>query len=313
MTDKQHDPTTETVACNYCGSTDTQVKYPDTRGRRDKIDWSAFRCTHPGYGVHPPIVECQNCGLIYTNPRPRQDVIIDSYEAVEDPTFLEERAGRELTFQHHLRSFEKFTGPADGRRLLDVGAYIGVFVEQAQASGWDAWGVEPSVWGAAVAQEQGLNVIQGGLGSGDLPFDAGSFHALTMWDVIEHVADPMQVLCDSYDLLKPGGWIAVHTMDANSLFAKIMGNRWPWLMEMHIYYFTRETLRLMMERVGFRVERIKPQGRYLRLQYLTTRLRPYSPPIANAVDTISKAVGLNRLALPINFGDLVTAFAQKPH
>jgi hypothetical protein len=56
---------------------------------------------------------------------------------------------------------EKQIGVANGRSLLDVGAYIGVFVEVARASGWQACGVEPSTWAAQEAQRRGLDVIQG--------------------------------------------------------------------------------------------------------------------------------------------------------
>ena len=86
-----------------------------------------------------------------------------AYEAVEDTTYVQERAGRELTFTHHLRDMEAVLGPADGRQLLDVGAYIGVFVEVAATSGWRAMGVEPSAWAAAEARLRGLEVIDGTL------------------------------------------------------------------------------------------------------------------------------------------------------
>jgi SAM-dependent methyltransferase len=301
----------EYVPCNLCGSTEYTLRFPDTRpASLNGMGWEAFRCTHPGYGVHPPIVTCAQCGFVFTNPRPTFEVIRQNYESVEDPLYLRERGAREITFRHHLRAFHRCTGPANGRRLLDVGAYVGVFVEVAAGAGWDAWGLEPSLWGSAYAQEHGLNVVRGVLENTD--FEPESFDALTMWDVIEHLSDPLADLRHAYALLKPGGWMAVHTMDIDSLFARLMGTRWPWLMEMHVYYFSRRTLGAMLERAGFRVARIRPQGRFLRLKYLTTRLRPYSVPLADLVDGVAGFTGLDRVPLPINFGDLVTAYVQKP-
>jgi hypothetical protein len=52
----------------------------------------------------------------------------------------------------------------------------------------------------------------------------------------------------AHRLLKTGGLLVVHTMDIDSLFARVMGSRWPWLMEMHIYYFSRRTLKPMLEK-----------------------------------------------------------------
>ncbi len=260
--------------------------------------------------MHPPIVECHNCGLVYTNPRPRRASIKHNYEIVEDPLYLEERHAREITFRKHLRKFEKFTGPAAGRSLLDVGAYLGVFVEEAIASGWDAQGVEPSLWATQYAAGRGLNVQRGTLEEIDLPSE--SLDAVTMWDVIEHVGDPLAELRHMYRILKPGGWIAIHTMDIDSIFARLMGARWPWLMEMHIYYFSRRTLADMIQKAGFQVKAVRPEGRYLRLRYLTTRLRAYNKAIAGFIDSAASLTRLDRVPLPINFGDLVTAYAQKP-
>ncbi|MCC6904942.1 MAG: class I SAM-dependent methyltransferase [Anaerolineae bacterium] len=307
----RHNDIMEQVPCNLCGHTETTLRFPDTRQDNHlEGSWSAFCCTHPGYGVHPPIVQCAHCGLVYTNPRPRRDAILHNYEEVVDPLYLQERHARELTFQRHLRKFEAFTGPAAGRRLLDVGAYIGVFVEEANRTGWRATGIEPSTWAVEYARERGLDVVRGVLDD-DL-FEPASFDAITMWDVFEHLGDPMNELQRMYDLLRPGGWIAVHTMDIGSLFARMMGRRWPWLMEMHIYYFTSRTLAEIIRKAGFEVRTVRPEGRYLRLKYLTTRLRPYSTLLAGIVDDGARLTGLDRLAIPLNMGDLVTAYARKP-
>ncbi|MGD2148596.1 MAG: class I SAM-dependent methyltransferase [Anaerolineae bacterium] len=297
----------EHVRCNLCGADDGVVLYPSTLERDG--DWRAFRCTHSGYGTHPPIVKCQRCGLVYTDPRPGGSDMLETYEAVEDPLYVEEREGRVLTFEHHLKPLERLTGSPEGRPLLDVGAYTGVFVEIAARHGWDAWGVEPSRWAVKQARSRGLHVAQGTLATADLP--AGHFHVVTMWDVIEHLADPRWALERVYSLLKPGGLLVVHTIDIESLFARLMGPRWPWLMEMHIYYFSRHALRAMLEMCGFEVLSDKPQGRYLRLGYLMNRVGALVPPVGRPAEWLVTKLGLRGKAVPINLGDLFTAYARK--
>jgi predicted SAM-dependent methyltransferase len=249
---------------------------------------------------------------VFTSPRGDEQQFTINYESVEDPLYLQERPAREITFKKHLNHLEKYTGQGVGRRLLDVGAYIGVFIEAANATGWRASGIEPSDWAVRVAQTNELDVIQGFFPPSEDVFQAESFDVITMWDVIEHVTDPDATLRAAFKLLKPGGWIAVHTMDIDSLLSKVMGKRWPWLMEMHIYYFSRRTLGKMLENAGFELMQVKPEGRYLRLKYLVTRLRPYSKALADFVEWVTGLVGLDEIALPINFGDLVTAYAYKP-
>ncbi|MGD9002397.1 MAG: class I SAM-dependent methyltransferase [Anaerolineae bacterium] len=297
----------EHVRCNLCGADDAVVVYASTLG--ESSDWRAFRCTHSGYGTHPPIVQCRRCGLVYTDPRPDGDDIRETYQAVQDPLYVEEREGRVLTFQHHLKPLEKLTGAPVGRPLLDVGAYTGVFVEIAAQHGWDAWGLEPSRWAVERATARGLKVVQGTLEAADLP--EAHFHVVTMWDVIEHLSDPHAALQRVHRLLNPDGLLVVHTIDIESLFARLMGPRWPWLMEMHLYYFSRLTLPAMLEKCGFRVLAAKPQGRYLRLGYLMNRAGALLPAVGRPAEWLVTRLGLRSLAVPVNLGDLFTAYARK--
>ncbi len=298
----------EHVRCNLCGADNAAVKYLSTR--EQDSDWRAFRCTHSGYGTHPPIVQCRRCGLVYTDPRPDGDNILETYQAVEDPLYIEEREGRVLTFEHHLEPLERLTGEPDGRPLLDVGAYTGVFVEIAAQHGWDAWGVEPSSWAVERAQSRGLHMVQGTLETANLP--NGHFDVVTMWDVIEHLTNPRRALLEARRLLTPDGLLVVHTIDIESPFARLMGPRWPWLMEMHIYYFSRHTLRAMLKACGFRVLSDKPQGRFLRLGYLMNRVGAVLPLVGRPAEWLITRLGLRSLAVPINLGDLFTAYARKP-
>lgn len=299
------------VQCNLCGADDYVVRFPATMQPQEQLEVDAFSCTNPGYGHHAQIVQCQNCGYVYANPRWSGDEILEAYTAVTDETYVQERAGRELTFQKHLRSMEKRVGQANGRSLLDVGAYIGVFVETAAQAGWQACGVEPSEWASSVAQRQGLNVIHG---TQDAPELVGErFDVVTMWDVIEHVADPSGEIGKAYELLKPGGWLVVHTMDISSLIAKLMGPRWPWLMDMHIHYFSQKSLQQMLEKNGFEVVWSGAEGRYLRLNYLISRVGALNRPLGRLANWLVNGLRLGGVAVPVNFGDLFTVYARRPH
>lgn len=298
------------VNCDLCGQDDYKVRYAATLDGNSDIQVDAFRCTNPGYGHHPQIVACKNCGYVYANPRWSEDELMQAYGAVEDETYVTERVGRVLTFQKHLQHMEKWTGEGNGRSLLDIGAYIGVFVEEAQKSGWQAMGVEPSDWAAAAAQERGLNVI---VGTQDAPELQGkTFDVVTMWDVIEHVDSPSEEMAKAYHLLKPGGWLVMHTMDIDSLTAKLMGGRWPWFMDMHLHYFSQKTMAQMLAQNGYELIWSGVQGRYLRLGYIASRVSGLNQSLGKLVTKIVHGLSLTEVALPINFGDLFTVYARRP-
>lgn len=298
------------VTCSLCGQDEFAVRYPATLNGSSDVNVDAFRCTNPGYGHHPQIVQCANCGFVYANPRWAEDDLLAAYTAVEDQTYVSERIGRELTFRKHLQHLQKWTGPGNGRSLLDVGAYIGVFVEVAQAAGWQAMGVEPSDWAAAEAQTRGLDVI---VGTQDAPeLDGRQFDVVTMWDVIEHVDDPAAEMAKAYRLLKPGGWLVVHTMDVDSLFSRLMGPRWPWYMDMHLHYFSQKTMRQMLAQAGFDVRWTGAQGRYLRLKYIASRIGGLNKTLGKMAKATVHGLKIEQVALSVNFGDLFSAYAQRP-
>ncbi len=299
----------EDVACNLCGVRNTRVLYPSTLTDHAHPETSHFRCTTAAYGVHPTIVKCNHCGLVYANPRLDAHAIDDEYSRVDDPLYIEEREGRVLTFRRNLLPLEALVQVPPPRRLLDVGCHIGVMLEIAQERGWEATGVEPSEWAATRARERGLNVINATLANAHLTPE--SFDAVTLWDVVEHLTDPAADLKQVYRVLKPGGVVGIHTIDIESPLSRILGSRWPWLMEMHLYYFSPRTLGRMLESIGFRVERVIYQGRYLRLQYLITRVEPYSRTLSQAINWMASRLNLCSTAIPINFGDLFTLFARK--
>ena len=87
--------------------------------------------------------------------------------------------------------------------------------------------------------------------------------------------------------------------------------RWPWLMEMHLYYFSPRTLGKMLEQNGFEVISSSAQGRFLRLGYFITRIEPYNKTIYRLLDTIITRMRWSGVAIPVNFGDLFTLYARK--
>lgn len=299
----------EDIACNLCGARDAALLYPSTLTKA-ALNAADFRCTSSAYGVHPPIVRCKVCGLVYANPRWDSSLVSESYSVVEDPTYVEEREGRVLTFSRNLAPFENLVASnSPTRRLLDVGCHIGVMIELAEARGWEASGVEPSVWASEQARGHGLCVVTGTLANTQIP--ANYFDVVTMWDVIEHLTDPATEIRHVHRVLKPGGVFAIHTIDIESLFARVIGKRWPWLMEMHLYYFSPRTLSKMLTQNGFRVIYSSAQGRYLRLGYFVTRIKPYSKTIYRALNALVARLNLGSAAISVNFGDLFTLYARK--
>src|SRR5688572_3545277 len=299
---------TEPVPCNLCGGRDVRELYP-ARHDRSNGHHSAteiYACTSNAYGLCGPIVQCQRCKLVFQSPVPPPAEIIHAYEEVVDERYELERIGRVHTFGRDLAELERYLAPG---RVLDVGCHIGLFLEIAQQAGWEAWGVEPSNWAAERARARGLNVIHGPLDEADL--ERESFDAVTMWDVIEHLNDPLSALRHCRELLRPGGVIAVCTMDVSALFPRLAGRRWPWYMQMHLIYFSRHTLAAMLDAAGYDVIGTAPHKRVVRADYLASRLEGYFPPAAHLAQAALDSVDLGDKLITVDLGDLFLMFARK--
>lgn len=148
--------------------------------------------------------------------------------------------------------------PRQGR-LLDVGCAAGFFLAEARAH-YDVQGVELSPWAAAYARERlGLDVRTGTLEQAALP--AGRFDIVTLWDVIEHVAEPVPLLAEVARVLAPGGRAVLTTGDWGSAYAQSRGADWhlmtpPW----HLTMFSRATLARAAARAGLRVAGCASEG-----------------------------------------------------
>jgi SAM-dependent methyltransferase len=295
-----------TKPCPLCGSTRHEPLYPSTVDAAMPVS-EDFRATSAAYGQHGAIGRCLDCGLVFITD-PDDDGISAAYEDVEDPEYLAGHDARIATFSRQLDRLERFAHRAD---LLEVGAYTGVFLSIASERGWRVHGIEPSRWACESAAEiHGVSVHNGLFEPGVYP--PATMDAVVMWDVIEHLQDPLGATREAYEILRPGGWIALSTMDIGSLAARIGGRRWPWLMSMHRVYFTKATMRRMLEDSGFSQIHFANHVRWIRLYYLGDRMATRIPLLGSALRWLGGLPGLTGLVVPFSIGDLFEVYARKP-
>lgn len=281
-------PATVHVVCPLCGADDAEQRY---RATGHGGGAGAYRCTSPGLGRHGPIVRCRRCGQVYTDPQPAPADLLAAYREVEDPSYLAQRVGREHTFRMLLGELHEIVSPPG--RLLDVGCYTGVFAAAAAAAGWQVTGLELSRWAAAVARrDTGLAIHECTLD--ELPVAPGSLDVVTLWDVIEHLSAPRASLGRVAALLRPGGVLGLSTHFLDTAAARLLGSRYPFLMDMHLSHFTVATLMRMLEASGFEVVGVRRYRRHVTLGYLFDRISNLNLPLARLARRLA-AVGGGRL------------------
>ncbi len=259
------------------------------------------------------ILECPRCGLAFWDPG--ADFHAD--RVYDEAYFAEPAAERGyddyLALGPSLRaSFARriagIPRPREGARLLDAGAAFGFAVDEARRAGWRATGLEIS----RAAGRHATRIAPGRVVAADalcMPYAAGTFDAVTMWDVIEHLPDPHASVAEVSRVLRPEGRFVLTTGDVGSLVAKLSGSRWHlYTLPEHLFFHTRRSLRILLEAHGFEVRRVRAESTLYTVGYLVERLRKTL--LRRPARRPARWPGAG-LRIPINLYDIATVHAVR--
>jgi SAM-dependent methyltransferase len=134
-------------------------------------------------------------------------------------------------------------------RILDCGCGTGSNLEMLRPYG-RAVGFDLTRIGVAFAREHGHRVAQASIAQ--IPFASGSFDLVTSFDVFQCLPDPVEreAIAEMSRVLRPGGWLLLHVAAL-----EILHGRHSVLSE-EVRRYTPVRLRLIVERGGFRIDRL---------------------------------------------------------
>ena len=219
----------ELARCHVCGGSDTDEVADSAEVRAEVEALWAFHTSRVD-GATPPeklldraafsepppvrVVRCRGCGLVYRNPQERPEALAEIYE--EDPG-----VGNDVLrtlFDNQRRSYL-----AQARRLtrianapgtgLEVGSYVGAFLDAARDRGWRFEGVDINERASGFARMQGLAVTIGTID--DVPATR-RFDAVAIWNCLDQLPDPRHVIRRARSLLSPGGVVALRVPTTRS-------------------------------------------------------------------------------------------------
>lgn len=198
-------------------------------------------------------------------------------------------------------------------KLLDVGCAFGFVVELAVKRGYDAYGFDPSTFAAKKAGELvGNDRIQEGTIQ-QVRYPKSSFDIITMFDVFEHLQDPLSDMRKLHSLLKPDGIIIIATGDTRSLAARIMKRRWTFFIPpQHIFFFHRKNIAVLLNKAGFTPRKWHRVGKWLSLGYVLHLARTTGESaFANIIYALVRYTPLMRFPLYIPMKDNMVILAEK--
>jgi SAM-dependent methyltransferase len=195
------------------------------------------------FGMHAMVAECSNCRIAFQSPRPSPEASLaymnwrwrsaDSY--VGSRASQMQRAMRQIA---HVKQF--VYRPI---RLVDFGAGSGSFVRAALDHSWDATGIEQSTSARARAREFYDVKLREELRE-------GRYDVATMWDVVEHLRDPREVLAMVRTYLVRDGLIFIATGNFENWRRVVEKARWTLYLFDHQFYFSPSSLRRVLRDAG---------------------------------------------------------------
>jgi 2-polyprenyl-3-methyl-5-hydroxy-6-metoxy-1,4-benzoquinol methylase len=255
---------------------------------------------------------CGQCGLECIEPQPDDQTLAKIYDAsyfahyqnTVDPQIV--RAMKRATYKRQLRKLVAQESNGGPRRLLDCGAATGYLCELAQELGWNPFAIEISEFGAeSCAKLLGSErVYRGEVEAAKFPANAeGRFEAITMFDFIEHVRNPLRVLEWARQRLVPGGSLLLTTPRTESISWRLMGRQWfHYTSREHLWFFSPESMKRLLRQSGLSSVRVWPLPKAVTVGYAlahygreTSHSKIFSPPSRFLNAVLGKGVKRQRM------------------
>lgn len=218
----------EHVPCDLCGGKSYRIRYrkPDNWLRLNLFQF--------------PVVECDDCGLVYVNPRPTMEAMGAFYPN-------DYHSGRNAaSFTTRYRAQKRFLPALAGKRVLDIGCAHGDFLTfLLQTEDFDAHGID--------AFSDGVDNGRIQFTQGTLPeagYRPGEFDLVMSWAVFEHLHQPTDYFAEAARILTPGGQLVILVTNADSFYGRVAHME---DVPRHTYHYTERILAEYANKCGLRL------------------------------------------------------------
>ena len=208
---------------------------------------------------------CDQCDVMFTQDVPEQGGIGAYYVSEKYISHSDTQKGitnklyhfiRKRTLLSKMRLIKNETGFEVGD-MLDVGCGTGAFLHTMQQAGWKATGLEPDERARTMARS--LYNIEALPSTEIYHLPNHSYHAITLWHVLEHVHELHEYVEKLKDLLREKGHLFIAVPNYRSYDAKVYKENWAaYDVPRHLYHFSPQSMKELMNLHGLQVKKIKP-------------------------------------------------------
>ena len=210
------------------------------------------------------ILECNNCKLLFTSPCPTPDKIGDYYKSDDYLSHNEDKKGLFAKIYNKVKKRNiknKFNIAISGRQsaasILDIGCGMGDFLLHAKEKGCNISGIEPSEDARKIAEKKLECKILPPEELQNIPDN--SFDIITMWHVLEHVADLKTEIYHLQRILKKDGKLVLALPNYKSYDAEYYKEKWAaYDVPRHLNHFSQTSIKNIFKETTLQLIDIKP-------------------------------------------------------
>ncbi len=265
----------EKIICPICKSKKFEILRENLKPNITIAELKKFYSSSSDKKLIDQLSKCKNCDFILLNPRVKKKIVLDSYTNNPDKEFVKHNNYRLKTFLFNFKRVIKFLTITQEKKLkiLDIGTGGGTFLLAAKQLGFEAHGLEPNKWLVNyIKKNLKIKAYQGTL---EKIYLRKKFDLISFWDVFEHVIDLNKTLVICKRLLKKNGVLLLNIPDHGSLARKLLGKSWPFYLNVHLYYFEKKTLNMILNKHGFKYQNKITHFQLLPLKYILKRAGNY--------------------------------------
>ena len=254
----------------------------------------------------PTLYKCLLCKLVFS-----ESIGVDfaeKYVDVIDQSYLDQIEFKTKTFELFFKKVKKYLNKE--HKILEIGAYYGILGNLISPHVKEYHGLELSTHAANYAKKNfNLNMIT------EKPEQYlekdNKYDLIIMTDVIEHLDNPFKVLSLIEKSLNEEGQLILSTFNFDSMFSKIMGKKYPWIIPMHKYYFSNTTIKNCLDKSNLELFDIQNDVRLISLEYLFQKFNVIFSPFKFISSVLLKIKFIKNLTIKINLYDLKIYFCKK--
>ena len=208
------------------------------------------------------IVQCTNCGLKFTNPRPEEEHIGPYYSSEAYISHSDTDKGLLNKTYRLVRSMavkkkvDLVNSLAKKGKLLDYGCGVGYFLQACKKDGWQVEGFEPNLLAREQTEQKlGQKIHHESLAQ----FPNESFDVITLWHVLEHVHQLNETMKELVRTTKKGGHLIIAVPNADSYDAKKYGADWAaYDVPRHLYHFNKASMQKLLKKHKLELKEVLP-------------------------------------------------------